>query len=54
MPRGGKVKTVLRQRIWELLQTGETQASIAPKLNKATSTIVDRTLCPAQNQDTAS
>jgi hypothetical protein len=39
MPRGGKVKTALRKRIWALLRTGETQASIARKLDKANSTI---------------
>jgi hypothetical protein len=39
MPRGGKAKTALRERIAKLLRAGETQSSIARKLDKANSTI---------------
>jgi len=39
MPRGGKVKTALRERIRKLLQAGETLVSIGLKLDKAPSTI---------------
>jgi hypothetical protein len=39
VPRRGKVKTALRERIRQLLREGETQTSIALKLDKAVSTI---------------
>lgn len=39
MPRSGKAKTALRERIRKLLQAGETLVSIGLKLDKAPSTI---------------
>jgi len=39
MPRGGKAKAALRERIRKLLQAGETLVSIGRKLDRAPSTI---------------
>jgi hypothetical protein len=39
MPRGGQLKTELRKKIRELINSGETLVSIAEKLGKAPSTV---------------